>query len=56
MEKIRAGEYEMTLVIEDPLGNSAIIAENAVLRRLTQDEVNNLKTGMIVFEKDEIEL
>ncbi len=56
VEKTRAGKYEITLVIDDPLGNSAIIAENAVFRKLTRDEINNLKTGMIMFEKGEIEL
>lgn len=55
IEKTRAGEYEITLVIEDPLGNSAIIAENAVCRKLASDEAALLKTGMIVFEKGEVE-
>lgn len=54
--KTRAGEYNITLIIDDPLGNSAIIAKNAVSRKLTDDEANLLKTGMIVFEKGEIEL
>jgi zinc finger protein len=48
IEKIKAGEYEITFIIEDPLGNSAIIAENATSRELTDDEATNLKTGMIV--------
>jgi zinc finger protein len=56
IEKTRAGEYEITLVIEDPLGNSAIIAENAVSRKLADDEAAILKTGMIVFEKGETEV
>lgn len=51
LEKIRAGEYEITVVIEDPLGNSAIIAENASRKQLTDEEAAQLKTGMIVFEK-----
>lgn len=51
IEKIKAGEYEVTVVIEDPLGNSAIIAENATSRELTDDEAEHLKTGMVVFEK-----
>ena len=51
IEKTRAGEHEITIVIEDPLGNSAIIAENAACRKLTDDEVSFLKTGMIIFEK-----
>ncbi len=56
IEKTRGGQYEITLVIEDPLGNSAIIAENALFRKLSSDEIANLRTGMIVFEKGEIEL
>jgi zinc finger protein len=56
IEKTRAGEYEITLVIDDPLGNSAIIAENAVSRKLSDDESALLKTGMIVFEKGETEV
>ncbi len=56
IEKTRDGKYNITLIIDDPLGNSAIIAENAVSRKLTDDEATLLKTGMIVFEKGEIEL
>jgi len=51
LEKIKAGEYEITVIIEDPLGNSAIIAKNATSRELTADEAALLKTGMIIFEK-----
>ncbi|MCG2727291.1 MAG: ZPR1 zinc finger domain-containing protein [Candidatus Methanoperedenaceae archaeon] len=51
LEKTKAGEYEITVIIEDPLGNSAIIAENATSRELTDEEAEYLKTGMIVFEK-----
>jgi zinc finger protein len=51
LEEIKAGNYEITVIIEDPLGNSAIIAENATKKELTADEVTHLKTGMIIFEK-----
>jgi len=51
IEKIKAGEYEITVIIEDPLGNSAIIAENATKKELTAEDVAHLKTGMIIFEK-----
>ncbi|MDV0444726.1 hypothetical protein MmiAt1_02620 [Methanimicrococcus sp. At1] len=46
----------ITLQIKDPLGNSAIISANAESRKLTEDELETLKTGMIVLdaEKDEI--
>jgi len=47
---------QITLLIKDPLGNSAIIAANAVSRKLTEEELETLKTGMIILdaEKDEI--
>ncbi len=51
-EKVREGEYEISVVIEDPLGNSAIIADNAKSRELSREEAAALKTGMIVFEKE----
>jgi len=52
IEKVRAGESEITVIIEDPMGNSAIIAESATHRELTEEEASCLKTGMIVFEKE----
>ncbi len=47
---------ELILQIKDPLGNSAIISANAESRKLTEEELENLKTGMIILdaEKDEI--
>lgn len=51
IEKIMKGEHEVTIVIDDPLGNSAIFAKNAIRRKLTEEEAACLKTGMIVFEK-----
>jgi len=44
------GKKELTLIIEDPLGNSAIISEKAKCRQLTPEEAEHLKTGMIVFD------
>ncbi len=52
--KIKAGEYEITVIIEDPMGNSAILSKNAVCKKLTDEEAALLKTGMVVFEKSEI--
>jgi zinc finger protein len=51
-EKVRAGEYEISVIIEDPMGNSAIISDNAFSRELSKEEAAELKTGMIVFEKE----
>ena len=44
------GNKELTVIIEDPLGNSAIVSEKAVSRTLTPEEAAGLKTGMIVFD------
>jgi zinc finger protein len=52
IEKVKAGEFEITVIIEDPMGNSAIIAEKATHRELTEEEASCLKTGMIIFEKE----
>ena len=52
IEKIIAGEAEVTVIIEDPMGNSAIISENATSRKITDEEAALLKTGMIVIEKE----
>lgn len=52
MEKVKAGKAEITVIIEDPMGNSAIIAQSATYRELTEEEAACLKTGMIVFEKE----
>jgi zinc finger protein len=52
IEKVKAGEFGITVIIEDPLGNSAIISEKATHRELTQEEASCLKTGMIIFEKE----
>ncbi len=55
IEKVKAGDFEITVIIEDPMGNSAIIATNVMRRRLTEEEAEGLRTGMVVFEKGEIE-
>jgi len=47
---IRHGRMEATLIIQDPLGNSAIISEKAQRRRLSGEEVKNLKLGEFVID------
>lgn len=46
----------VTLQIKDPLGNSAIITANAKSRKLTAEELEELKTGMIIIDKDKDEV
>jgi zinc finger protein len=54
LDKVKRGEREITIIIEDPLGNSAIISERASRQELSPEEAKNLKTGMIVLEKDDL--
>lgn len=49
LEKVKAGRRELTVILEDPLGNSAIISEKARRSSLSQEEASRLKTGAIVF-------
>jgi zinc finger protein len=53
LEKIglaRSGRFKLTVLLEDPLGNSAIVSEKAVRSDLTDQEIAGLKTGMIVLD------
>ena len=56
MNDARLGKQKLTIIIEDPLGNSAIISDKAVLKTLTQEESKDLKTGMIIFDMDSSEM
>jgi len=50
------GKRKLTVVIDDPLGNSAIISDKALSRTLAKEEAEKLKTGMIVFDVDSSQL
>ncbi|MGA9098951.1 MAG: ZPR1 zinc finger domain-containing protein [Methanotrichaceae archaeon] len=50
LELAMAGNFKLTVIIEDPLGNSAIASDKAIKSALTDDEIANLKTGMIVLD------
>ncbi len=53
LEKIRKtmeGEDELTLVLEDPFGNSLILSDEAFRERMSEEEASGLKTGMTVIE------
>ncbi|MGA3199052.1 MAG: ZPR1 zinc finger domain-containing protein [Halobacteriota archaeon] len=47
IDAVRRGEGTMTLVIDDPFGNSAIISPRAQHRALSESEAHQLKTGII---------
>jgi zinc finger protein len=42
----------MTLIIEDPFGNSAIISKETKVEKLSMEEAEKLKTGGFVFDSD----
>lgn len=44
------GQFKLTVIIEDPLGNSAIASDRAVKSALTEEEIANLNTGMVVID------
>lgn len=50
IERAMEGEGPLTVILEDPLGNSAIVAEKAVSTKLTAEECEDLKTGMIILD------
>lgn len=50
------GKQKLTIIVEDPMGNSAIISEKAICCKLTPQEARDLKTGMIVFDAETSEI
>lgn len=50
LEEVIEGKRPITVVIEDPFGNSAIISDKADSCVLDPEEAGDLKTGMIVFD------
>ncbi len=47
---IRHGKESATLILDDPLGNSAILSEKVQRRKLTEEEIKNLKLGEFTIE------
>jgi zinc finger protein len=55
LEEVMEGRRKITVIIEDPLGNSAIISKKALAIKLSAEEAETLNTGMIVFDVDKSE-
>lgn len=51
LEDIKSEDNVATLIIEDPFGHSLIEDEDAVVDKLSTDEIEKLKTGFTTFEK-----
>lgn len=54
LRRIREGEEEATLVLEDPHGNSAIHGEGVHVEALTEAEAALLRTGVIVVDREDL--
>jgi zinc finger protein len=50
IELARQGQFKLTFMIEDPLGNSAIASEKAKKSSLTDEAILDLKTGIILLD------
>jgi len=53
IDSVRKGKNTMTLVIDDPFGNSAIISSRAQRRALSESEARTLKTGVLTVDVSE---
>ena len=51
IENLKSSDETATLVVEDPFGHSIIIHDDAKHRKLSEDEIKELNTGFITFEK-----
>lgn len=51
LERMIEGLEEFSLIIKDPLGNSAIVSKKARKRKLRKSEIKKLKMGYLMFEK-----
>lgn len=56
IDGVKKGAIEITLIIDDPFGNSAIISKKATKRPLSQEELSNLRFGETVLEIQDIEM
>ena len=50
MKMALKGQFNLTVIIEDPLGNSSIDSEKAVRSALTEEDLAGLKTGMVLLD------
>lgn len=56
LEDVIDGKRKITVIVEDPLGNSAIISKKVKATRLSEEEAEKLNTGMVVFDVNKSEL
>ncbi len=53
LSKLRAardGDENLTLILEDPFGNSMIVSDKAFMERMSREEASKLKTGLTIID------
>lgn len=55
IEAAKSGGENLTLILEDPFGNSAIVHPDVDRQVLSPEEAGKLKTGMTLIDIDDIE-
>jgi zinc finger protein len=55
VQRIKAGDEEATLVLEDPYGNSAILSDRAEVARLSDEEAALLRTGVVLLDPADLQ-
>ncbi|MCS7144837.1 MAG: ZPR1 zinc finger domain-containing protein [Archaeoglobaceae archaeon] len=50
IENVVEGEEELTIILEDPFGNSLILSDESFREKLSEWEARELKTGLTVIE------
>ncbi len=50
IEDTIAGREELTLILEDPFGNSLILSDESFREVMSEEDAKNLKTGLSVIE------
>ncbi|MEM0022839.1 MAG: ZPR1 zinc finger domain-containing protein [Archaeoglobaceae archaeon] len=50
IEDTLVGKDELTLILEDPFGNSLILSDESFREVISREEAKNLKTGLTVIE------
>jgi zinc finger protein len=55
LERAIRGDGCLTMILEDPFGNSSIVSPKAAISSLTEEEVAALQTGMVVIDSSCLE-
>ena len=55
LQEVRKGERSVTVILEDPFGQSFLGHPEAVKEELSEEEIKNLRHGFLMFEGDDVD-